>query len=368
MRLSPPRRPQPRKASQPARQAALPIRQRPTQRLALCGWAANSGVGTEFLDALRHLPVFSAFVLRNDAKPTRHDLLAGTPHMLSSGKDLDREMNRFIDAHHPDTILTWETPGSWEFPDLWRAKGIRWVSVAHWDWFDASKMAQWRTCEIVAPIPLCGRGLAAFGLASVALPVPIDTDRFRFKMRTQANLFLSIYGYGGPDDRRGFSEVLQAWASLRESPRLLVRAQKTPVEIPSHGVPGIEVRMGDLPDPADLFAEGDVALQPSRYEGVGVTLLEAQSCGLPVVTVDAEPMNQLAPDLLVPVSRTEKVRILGKDVDSHIASAPALERLLSHLSERDISDLSVRARARVVAGWSWNALSARWRELLGLKT
>lgn len=364
MNLTPPKR---KPVPLPKVRPPGPPLKKTTQRLALCGWATNSGVGTEFLDALRHLPVSSAFVLRNDAKPTRHDLLAGTPHKLSSGADLEREMERFLDAHQPDTVLTWETPGSWDFPSLWRSKGIRWVNVAHWDWFDSGRMADWALCDLVAPIPLCQRGLAALGLTSTLLPVPIDTDRFPFRQRARADVFLSIYGYGGPNNRRGFPEILQAWTALPSPPPLIVRAQKDPVEIPKAARGRrLVVQVEDLESPAALFAEGDIALQPSRYEGVGVTLLEAQACGLPVVAVDAEPMNHLAPDLLVPVDRTDKVRILGREVPSHIASVASLSRLIGQLTGSDIVDLSLRARARVVEGWSWNALSARWRALLGL--
>jgi glycosyltransferase involved in cell wall biosynthesis len=335
-------------------------------RLALCGWATNSGVGTEFLDALRNLPVASAFVLRNEAKPTRHDRLSKVPHVISSGKGLEREMERFIESHRPETILTWETPGSWEFPAIWKKKGIRWISVAHWDWFDGSRTSAWKTCSIVSPNALCWRRLAEMGLSSTYLPVPIDTDRFVFRQRTRADLFVSIYGYGGQDDRRGFPEILSAWADLAGvGSRLLVRAQKVPPEIPSAGVPRVEVRVENLADPAELFSEGDVAVQPSRYEGVGVTLLEAQACGLPTIAADAEPMREIAPDLLVPVGRVDKVRILGKDVESHVVSTMAFHSLLSRLSGSDITALSLRARARVEEGWSWRALRPRWYELLG---
>lgn len=364
MKLTPPKR---KPVPAPKVRPPEPPVKKTTQRLALCGWAANSGVGTELLDALRHLPVSSAFVHRNDAKPTRHDLLAGTPHYISQGRDLEHEMERFIDAHQPDTILTWETPGCWAFPSLWRSKGIRWVNVAHWDWFDSARTSEWATCDLVAPIPLCQKGLGALGIPSTLLPVPIDTDRFRFRQRTKADLFLSIYGYGGPDNRRGFPEILKAWTALDAPPRLLVRAQKDPVEIPAAARGNkLTVFLKDLEHPAMLFAESDVALQPSRYEGVGVTLLEAQACGLPVITVDAEPMKELAPDLLVPVDRVDKVRILGKDVDSHIASVNSLSLLMGRLTGSDITELSLRARARVVEGWSWNALSHRWRAFLGL--
>lgn len=334
-------------------------------RLALVGWATNSGVGTEFLDALKHLQVSSAFVLRNEAKPTRHDRLIKVQHMLSDGKHLQGEMNRFLDRYKPDTVLTWETPGSWDFPDLWKKRGIRWVSMAHWDWFPVQRVPEWKSCTLLSPNVMCQRNLKVLGLESTLLPVPIDTDRFSFRQRTSAELFLSIYGFGGQDDRRGFPQILSAWAGVEAFARMLVRAQKVPSEIPPQHDLRIEVRVENLADPAELFSEGDVALQPSRYEGVGVTLLEAQACGLPVIATDAEPMRELAPDLLVPVERVEQVTILGKTVDSHVVSAVALGKIISNLRGADIRDLSIRARHRVEEGWSWKVLGPRWAEILG---
>ncbi|MCP4182023.1 MAG: glycosyltransferase family 4 protein [Hyphomicrobiales bacterium] len=41
-----------------------------------------------------------------------------------------------------------------------------------------------------------------------------------------------------------------------------------------------------------LYHKGDVYLYPSRLEGIGLTMAEALSCGLPVVTVDNQPMNE----------------------------------------------------------------------------
>lgn len=52
------------------------------------------------------------------------------------------------------------------------------------------------------------------------------------------------------------------------------------------GVPATTVR--------DLYAEADVVLFPSTYEGFGMPIVEAQATGRPVVTSDQAPMNEVA--------------------------------------------------------------------------
>lgn len=45
-----------------------------------------------------------------------------------------------------------------------------------------------------------------------------------------------------------------------------------------------------------LFADSDVCLAPARWEGLGVHLYEAIAFGMPIVTNDAPPMNELVED------------------------------------------------------------------------
>ncbi|MET0824078.1 MAG: glycosyltransferase, partial [Solirubrobacterales bacterium] len=45
-----------------------------------------------------------------------------------------------------------------------------------------------------------------------------------------------------------------------------------------------------------LFASADVCLAPSRWEGLGLHLYEAMALGLPVITNDAPPMNEVIAD------------------------------------------------------------------------
>jgi|SRR5882762_9626681 len=49
-------------------------------------------------------------------------------------------------------------------------------------------------------------------------------------------------------------------------------------------------------DPAEIYAGIDMLLIPSRFEGVPLVMLEAMSCGLPVVASDVDGMAELLPE------------------------------------------------------------------------
>lgn len=328
-----------------------------TKRIAVVGWAADSGVGRELIDACRNLPITSAFVMDNPSKPTRADLLR-IPHFLSKGAG-ESDMNQFLDLHRPDTILTWEVPGSWAYPGIWKARGIKWVHVVHWDWFASQYMDTWKLASLVSPNRMCRDGLKGLGLDSTYLPVPIDTKRLKWKPRKKAETFISVYGFGGMNDRRSLAEISQAWNMMRSPPRLLILAQKQPPEL-SGPIPGAELSVENVPEPSNLYDVGDIAVQPSRYEGVGVSLLEAQARGLPVIAVDAAPMNEIVRDLLVPVERVESVQIMGKSLPSHIPSAKGLAALVESIRGTDILGLSRGAREMVEKEFSWDVLRERW--------
>lgn len=334
-------------------------------RLALVGWAADSGVGRELIDAIRHLPVSCAFILQNQMKPTRTDLMKGSIY-FSLGHDLRREMQEFIDHYKPDTVLTWEVPGSWEFPDVWSAKGIRWVHVVHWDWFAPEHSSAWKKAVLVAPNRLCQDDLSNMhGLKSTLLSVPVDTDRLVFQQRKVCQLFVSMYGYGGLENRRSLPEIFGAWNAMKEPPPLVIRAQKRPYELDSSPLPaGVRLDIRNVPEPSHLWKTGDVAVQPSRYEGLGLGLLEAQARGVPVIATDAPPMNEIAPDLLVPSIRKETVMHLGRSFPSYVPSPEHIRARVEQLHMKDVSELSNLARKRVEVMYSWKALRHRWIEVL----
>lgn len=339
-------------------------------RLGLVGWVADSGVGRELIDALRHLPVSALFMLQNPGKPTRQDLVPKNipVHVSSpSGADLIPQMAHFLERTGIDTVLTWEVPGCWEFPKLWATKKVRWVNVIHWDWFSPDQGHAWSLASaLVAPNRMCqAELLSRYNLKSTLLSVPVDTERLPFKERRFADLFLSTYGYGGFHNRRSLPEILAAWKAMKSPPSLMVRAQVPPGELLQIALPrNVIVELGNAPEPADLYEIGDIAVQPSRYEGLGLSMLEAQSCGIPVLTVNGPPMNEIAAELLVPCSQVASISVMGKTIAAYTPSAEGIQKVIEGIQGKDIRELSRGVRAKVERYYSWRALLPSWLSLL----
>lgn len=330
-------------------------------RLGLVGWASDTGVGMELRDALRYLPVAATFYLEHPGKPKSADFKGETVSY-----DLVRKMSEFLETSQVDTILTWETPGSWEFPALWEARGIRWFCVAHYDWFAPKQLTAWKAARILTPFSLAALGLKMiYGLDSTVLQVPVDLERLPFQQRKKAERFVTVYGHGGPGDRRSITQIMETWKLLGEqAPPLLVRAQKAIKEL-EEGLPStVTVHFENLARASDLYAESDVAILPSKYEGVGLSLMEAQACGLPVITTDMEPMRSIAPDYLVS-GVVGKLEIMQDHwVATCTPSQTALAARILEIYRKDISEASQNARLRIQEKYSWSALKEEWIKVL----
>lgn len=331
-------------------------------RLGLVGWASDTGVGMELRDALRYLPVTAAFYMDHPGKPPSADFKGKTQ---GSG-DLLSKMRAFLEANQIDTILSWETPGSWDFPTLWASKGIRWYCVAHYDWFAPKQIPAWKTAKIIVPFSQASLGLRMiYGLESTTLSVPVDLERLPFQQRQKAERFVTVYGHGGPGDRRSIVQIMEAWRLMGDqAPPLLVRAQKVIKELEGGLPANVTVHFENLPKASDLYADQDMALMPSKYEGVGLSLIEAQACGLPVIATDMEPMRSIAPDYLVG-GDIGKIEIMQDHwVATCTAHPAAIVERVKTLVHQDIREASRLARIRVQEKFSWAELKDQWISLL----
>jgi glycosyltransferase involved in cell wall biosynthesis len=100
-----------------------------------------------------------------------------------------------------------------------------------------------------------------------------------FRERTRVESVVYLDGWGGVHERKGWPEVREL---LRLSPGLVrVKSQR--------GLPGAEPA-ADVP--AALYADADAVLVPGRFDGLGLTALEALASGCVVLATDSEPYRE----------------------------------------------------------------------------
>jgi glycosyltransferase involved in cell wall biosynthesis len=139
--------------------------------------------------------------------------------------------------------------------------------------------------------------------------------------------------------RKPIRKVIKAFGRAEgEHLRLLVNAQvprnDDKLQKWAEADPRIELMLEDEPEDEHRarFASCDVALAPSRWEGLGLPLFEATAFGLPIITNDKPPMAEMVLDgrsgILVPSERNGEARsgIPAWDPDV-AATAAAIERL-----------------------------------------
>ena len=111
-----------------------------------------------------------------------------------------------------------------------------------------------------------------------------------------------------------------------------------------------------------LYELGDVYVYPTRLEGIGLTIAEALSAGLPVITTNDAPMNEFVLDgcsgQLVNVGKKLK-RFDGYFWDMSVCDVDALAKAMQHYVDirHDIPALTKKTRDYALRNLNWQANS-----------
>jgi glycosyltransferase involved in cell wall biosynthesis len=118
---------------------------------------------------------------------------------------------------------------------------------------------------------------------------------------------------------------------------------------------GVEL-LGSRSDIADILAQSDLLVFPSRPAGEGMpgVLIEAGLCGLPLVATDVPGVSTIVAD-------GETGLVVGADDLSAMVEATA--RLLTDRTLR--TQMGDAARQRCIELFSLDAVAAKWLEVLG---
>lgn len=182
--------------------------------------------------------------------------------------------------------------------------------------------------------------------------IPWGTDTTLFKpqnRRRDAGPITFFHSAGMNPQRKGTDLLIQAFSCVDEDARLIIHSQ---VNL-RKAVPTLEPVINELISQnrleliektvgaPGLYNLGDVYVYPSRLDGLGLSVVEALACGLPVITTNAAPMNEFVNSsigTLVNISRIYArsdgyywpksdcdIRDLSKSIASYIGNPKKLE-------------------------------------------
>jgi 1,2-diacylglycerol 3-alpha-glucosyltransferase len=194
-----------------------------------------------------------------------------------------------------------------------RRSGVRTVGRFVWEAFSAQHVpGAAEAMDVIYSLTRCERErYAGFGIESPLIPWGCPPELLEVEARRDPDRVTLFYPGGFMSRRKPFEIVLRAF-SRTSDPRLGL-VFKAQVERGGRRVrrlarkdDRIEVISDDIPTPRyhRLFASCHACVAPSRWEGLGLHLYEATAFGMPIVTNDNPPMNELVKDgdngILVP--------------------------------------------------------------------
>jgi len=218
------------------------------------------------------------------------------------------EYERWIDANRIEAVH-WDNCYQHEEIARIRESGVKTVGRFVWEMFGAEEAAPAkRAYDVLYSLTRCEqRRYAELGIDSPYVRWglhPELLDSAKAAQTADSDGLVRFYFPGallGP--RKPHKEVVEAFTAARgDNLRLIFKAQLERrmgyLERAATADPRIELVIDDMPtdEHLRLFASCDVCLGPSRWEGLGLFLYEAIAFGMPQITNDSPPMNEVVVD------------------------------------------------------------------------
>jgi 1,2-diacylglycerol 3-alpha-glucosyltransferase len=282
------------------------------------------------------------------------------------------EYETWAEENSPDVVFFDQNYQLEEIARL-RRSGVRTVGRFVWEAFSAQHVdAATEALDVIYSLTRAERDrYAGLGMESPLIPWGCPPELLEVEPRRNPGRVSLFYPGGFMSRRKPFEIVLRAFSRTSDPRlRLIFKAQVDrggrKVRRLARRDARIDVVTDDLPTPDyyELFASCDACLAPSRWEGLGLHLYEATAFGMPIVTNDNPPMNELVDvgqnGILVPGYPAGEAKsgipAFEPDVDE---LAEAIERLADDELRRRLARGALELRDRLI----WDRTVAALGEL-----
>lgn len=264
-----------------------------------------------------------------------------------------------------------------------RGAGVRTIGRFVWEQFSPEHVEPARRAfDVVYSLTDCERErYSQMGISSPRVPWGIHPELLEFANDPggtdgaepgPGEGVAFFYPGGFLTKRKPVGQVLRAFRRVPDGgAQLIVKGQvERKLELLERGArrdPRVKVILEDLPNDEHLrlFASADVCVAPSRWEGLGLHLYEAMALGLPVITNDNPPMNEVIHDGVNGVLVRGRRR--GRATSGIPAYVPGVRELAAALERMGDPGLRAELGAGVHAarkGLRWEKTVAAYAELI----
>ena len=212
--------------------------------------------------------------------------------------------------------------------------------------------------SVVVPSEYLVRVFASFGLKATAIYNLIDTSKFRFRERAPLRpVFLSNRNL---ESHYGVDRVLRAFAIVQEKlPEASLTiagdgSQSRPLKTLAEELGLRHTRFIGQVAPfaiADVYDATDIFMNGSEIDNQPLSILEAFSCGLPVVTTDAGGIPDIVED-----GRTGMVVARGD-------YAELANRAMTLLNDPALTKQIIEQARQECLKYSWEAVRDAWMKV-----
>lgn len=195
--------------------------------------------------------------------------------------------------------------------------------------------------------------------------LPWGTNIELFKPQHIKNDSLTFFHSSGMSLRKGTKLLIEAFieGGLSKNSKLLIHSQRdfektfgyNTKELKQHNIEIIEKTV----TAPGLYHRGDIYVYPTDLDGLGLTLYEALSCGLPVITTNNAPMNEVINSkvgYLVDVELYRSRRDAYYWPLSICSKSSLIKAMQYYIGNRDrLEEFKEVARNEAVKKWDWKS-------------
>ncbi len=275
--------------------------------------------------------------------------------------------DKWLKSNRIDTVIFNEEHG---FNTIKRTKALGYTVGAYIDYYKKSTVDSFRIYDFL----LCNtkRHYSVFNSFNNAMYIPWGTDVKLYKPTTKEYsdtvVFFHSAGWGGVNTRKGTDLLVEAFQLVKGNVKLIIHSQSplsrySDVKKIIQNDSRIEFLNKTVSAPG-LYYRGDVFVYPTRLEGIGLSVPEALSCGLPVITTNVAPLNEFVSDdyngILIDVAKT-RVREDNYYWEESIVDinslANAMNRYANEKELLSLHKLNARKSAIEKLNWSKNSIN-----------